>query len=174
MKKEFGVNGIIFRKLARGEDTSEITLKTKPEKSLTHHHTMSKPIYKSCDIKKELRRIVEYICRKLRSKNLLTGHIHLSLRFENLRYDSGDLKLTGYTNADREIFNSALLVFEKLHNPSVKLRARQLGLGVSDLHTDDKSINLNLFRNEHSLPYYALDKIKSKYEEKIFRVGLDS
>ncbi len=29
MKKEFGVNGIIFRKLARGEDTSEIVLKNK-------------------------------------------------------------------------------------------------------------------------------------------------
>ena len=44
MRREFGVNGIVFRKLARGEDTSEIFKKTSHEKCLNHHHTLSKNI----------------------------------------------------------------------------------------------------------------------------------
>jgi len=174
MKKEFGVNGIIFRKLARGEDTSEIILKTNPEKSLTHNHTMSEPIYKIDNIKKEIRRIGEYICRKLRSKNLIAGNIHLSLRFENLQYDSGNVKLTNHTNDDREIFNSAMMIYQKLLKPSAKLKARQFGMGVFDLHIDRKNTNLNLFDNNYSLPYLALDKLKSKYGEEIIRIGIEN
>jgi len=174
MKKEFGVNGIIFRKLACGEDTSEIVLKTNQEKSLTHNHTMSEPIYKIEDIKKEIRRIGEYISRKLRSKNLVAGHMHLSLRFENLKYDAGNIKFAKHTNDDREIFNSAMMIYQKLYGPSAKLKARQFGIGVSDLHMDRKDTNLNLFDNNYSFPFYALDKLKSKYGEEIIRVGIEN
>lgn len=174
MKKEFGVNGIIFRKIARGEDTSEIILKTKPEKSLTHNHTMSEPIYKIADIRKEIKRIGEYICRKLRSKNLISGHLHLSLRFENLQYDSGNLRLTNHTNDDREIFNFAMMIYEGFKKPTIKLKARQFGMGVTDLHIDRKDINLSLFNNDYCLPYSSLDELKSKYGEQVIRVGLEN
>ena len=45
-------------------------------------------------------------------------------------------------------------------------------MGVYDLHTDTKECNLNLFEKKIFLPYYALDKIKSKYGEEIIRVGI--
>ncbi|MEO8448083.1 MAG: DNA polymerase IV, partial [bacterium] len=104
LKKEFGINGVIFRKLARGEDTSEIIRKEKKEKSLNHYHTLTDPIYKPEDVRKEIRRIGEYICRKLRSKDLTAGYMHLSIRFENLTYTSRIVRLPAYTNDDREIF----------------------------------------------------------------------
>jgi DNA polymerase-4 len=172
MKKEFGINGVIFRKLARGEDTSEIIRKEKKEKSLNHYHTLTEPIYKPEDVRKEIRRIGEYICRKLRSKNLTAGYMHLSIRFENLTYTSHIVKLPAYTNDDREIFNSAVIIYGKLHKPCEEMKARQLGMGVYDLHTDTKECNLNLFEKKVFLPYYALDKIKSKYGEGIIRVGI--
>lgn len=173
MRRQFGINGIILRKLARGEDTSEITRKVKKEKSLNHYHTMSEPIYKPEDTKKEIRRICEYICRKLRSKDLVAGYMHLSVRFENLKYDSALVRLTHHTNDDREIFNAAMKVYEGLSRPTKKLKARQFGMGVYDLHTDLREVNLSLFGNQHSIPYGALDKIKSRYGESMIRVGIE-
>jgi len=174
MRKEFGINGIIFRKLARGEDTSEIIRKTKKEKSLNHYHTMSEPVYRHEDVKKEIRRIGEYITRKLRAKELVAGYMHLSVRFENLKYDSDIVRLTSYTNDDREIFDTAMKVYKTLFKPTVQLKARQFGMGVYDLHNDLKETNLNLFENTVLLPYTALDKIKSKYGEGMIRVGIET
>lgn len=174
MKKEFGINGVIFRKLARGEDTSEIILKEKKEKSLNHNHTLSEAIYKEEDVRKEIRRIGEYICRKLRSKDLVAGYMHLSVRFENLTYSSNLVKLTNHTNDDRDIFNSALEIYKTFHKPSESLKARQFGMGVYDLHCDTREKNLNLFEKKVFLPYYALDKLKTKYGEGIIRVGIGS
>lgn len=174
MRKEFGINGIIFRKLARGEDTSEIIRKTKKEKSLNHYHTMSEPVYRHEDVKKEIRRIGEYITRKLRAKELVAGYMHLSVRFENLKYDSDVVRLTSYTNDDREIFDTAMKVYKTLFKPTVQLKARQFGMGVYDLHNDLKETNLNLFENTVLLPYTALDKIKSKYGEGMIRVGIET
>ncbi|MBK8550002.1 MAG: DNA polymerase IV [Ignavibacteria bacterium] len=172
LKKEFGINGIIFRKLARGEDTSEIVLKEKKEKSLNHYHTLSEPIYKSEDVLKEIRRIGEYICRKLRSKDLTAGYMHLSVRFENLTYASHIVKLPFFTNDDREIFNAAVKIYGKFRKPCEEMKARQFGMGVYDLHLDTRECNLNLFEKKIILPYYALDKLKSKYGESIIRVGI--
>jgi DNA polymerase-4 len=174
MRKEFGINGVIFRKLARGEDTSEIIRKTKKEKSLNHYHTMSLPIYKPSDVKKEIRRIGEYISRKLRARELVAGYMHLSVRFENLKYASNLVKLTSYTNDDREIFDTAMKVYENLYKPTAALKARQFGMGVYDLHTDLKITNLNLFEKYTGLPYSALDKIKTKYGEGMIRVGIEN
>lgn len=174
MKKEFGINGVIFRKLARGEDTSEIIRKEKKEKSLNHYHTLSEPIYEEEDVRKEIRRIGEYICRKLRSKNLVAGYMHLSIRFENLKYTSDLVKLTNFTNDDREAFKSAMGIYKNLHKPCEELKARQFGMGVYDLHLDTRENNLNLFEKKIFLPYYALDKIKTKYGEGIIRVGIES
>ncbi len=174
LRQEFGVNGLVFRKLARGEDTSEIFRKERSEKSLNHYHTLSEPIYKSADVRTEIRRIGEYICRKLRSKNLVAGYMHLSVRFENLRYASDLVKLTNYTSDDREIFNTALSVYRRLHKPTKEMKGRQFGMGVYDLHTDLKEKNLNLFESEPELPYRALDRLKSKYGEGVIRVGIGS
>ncbi|HQY52088.1 MAG TPA: DNA polymerase IV [Ignavibacteria bacterium] len=174
LRQEFGVNGLVFRKLARGEDTSEIFRKEKKEKSLNHYHTLSEPIYKTADVRKEIRRIGEFICRKLRSKSLVAGFMHLSVRLENLRYSSDLVRLTSYTNDDREIFNTAASIYNRLHKPTMEMKGRQFGMGVYDLHHDLKERNLNLFENEPALPYHALDKLKSKYGEGVIRVGLEN
>jgi DNA polymerase IV len=172
LKKEFGINGVIFRKLARGEDTSEIIRKEKPEKSLNHYHTLSGPIFKPDEVRKEIRRIGEYLCRKLRSKNLVAGSMHLAIRFEDLTYTSGMIKLTNFTNDDREVFNSAIVIYNTLRKPGESIKARQFGMGVYDLHYDTRENNLSLFEKKVYLPYAALDKIKTRYGEGIIRVGI--
>lgn len=84
--KEFGINGVMLRKFARGEDTSIISMgkEKRIEKSFNHHHTLTDPIYKIEDVTNEIRRIGEYLCRKMRYKNLAGRHFFLTLRFDDL------------------------------------------------------------------------------------------
>lgn len=172
MRREFGVNGIVFRKLARGEDTSEIFKKTSHEKCLNHHHTLSENIYKADDVKREIRRMGEYICRKLRSKELVAGYLYLTIRFDNLRYAGDEIRLKRYTNDDREIYDAAIRLYKRLPHPNENHKARMFGMSVFDLHTDQRRNNLELFERKVSLPYYELDKLKHKYGEGIIRVGI--
>ncbi|MCX7832597.1 MAG: DNA polymerase IV [Ignavibacteria bacterium] len=169
---EFGINGIVYRKLARGEDTSEIFHKQEHEKAISHQHTLSNPIYKSDEVKQEIRRICEYIGRKLRDKNLVTGYLVFVIRYENLKYAAEDLKLKVYTNDDRELFSAVIQIYKKLPAPRSNVRARLFGLIASNLLTDSRCENFNLFNNKVSVPYYTLDEIKYKYGEKIIRVGI--
>jgi len=172
LRKEFGVNGVVFRKLARGEDTSEIYRKERKEKSLNHQHTLSNPIYTNAEMQCEIRRVGEYLCRKMRDKELVAGHLYFVIRYENLRYAGNDIKLKSYTNDDREIYNYAMKVYNQLPHPKKNLKARMLGMGVFDLHSDIRSENLSLFGDNVYLPYYTLDQIKYKYGEKLIRVGV--
>ena len=173
LKKEFGINGIVFGKLARGEDTSEIFRKEKPEKSLNHFHTLAKPLYKPEDVRKEIRRIGEFICRKMRFKNLVAGFVYLALRFEDLTYTSGAVKLSQLTNDDREIYNASMEIYRKMRKPDSGLRGRQFGMGVSDLHTDTHSVNLSLFGKDTPMPFAAMDRLKARFGEGVIRVGLE-
>lgn len=174
LRKEFGVNGIVFKKLARGEDTSEIYRKGRKEKSLNHQHTLSKPIYTDSEMKSEIRRVGEYLCRKMRDKELVAGHLYFVIRYENLRYAGDDIRLKTYTNDDREIYDYAVKVYKRLPRPKKNIKARMLGMGVFDLHDDIRSANLSLFGDNIYLPYYALDQIKYKYGEKLIRVGVST
>jgi DNA polymerase-4 len=174
LRKEFGINGIVFGKLARGEDTSEIFRKERKEKSLNHFHTLSVPLYKPEDVRKEIRRIGEFICRKMRFKELVAGYVYLALRFEDLTYTSGALKLSQHTNDDREIYNASMEIFRRMRKPTEMHKGRQFGMGVFDLHLDTHTVNLNLFEKTTSLPFAALDKLKARYGEDVIRVGLGS
>ena len=63
--KEFGINGVILRKLPHGEDTSIIQKERKPkERSFNHAHTLSDAIYKPDQIYNEIKRLSEYMGRK--------------------------------------------------------------------------------------------------------------
>lgn len=175
LKKEFGINGVVLRKLARGEDTSGIFRKNEKEKCLNHHHTLTNNIYKREDIVLEIRRISEYICRKLRSKKLLAGSLYLVIRYNNLRYSGDHIKLRSATNSDREIFEAALVVYRRFPEPNESLQARMFGITVFELSEDLNRYNLDMFRTtEKKIPYGTLDSIKQKFGEEIIRVGLNS
>jgi DNA polymerase-4 len=172
LKKEFGVNGLVLRRLARGEDTSEIFRRNMHEKCLNHNHTLSQTVYKPEDVRKEIRRMGEYICRKLRTKELVAGALFLTLRYWDLRYAGDDIKLKTFTNDDRDIYEAALSILPRFPVPSKERQVRMFGIGVFNLHTDNKSKNLELFNQKIVLPYTSLDKLKYKYGENIIRVGI--
>ena len=172
--KELGINGVILRKIARGEDTSVITA-GKPkrvEKSFNHHHTLTEPIYKNEDITNEIRRIGEYMCRKMRYKNLAGKHLFLTLRYDDLSFVSEDIKLFSPTNDERDIFEAAMYLYKKFPEPDAFHRVRMFGMTIFHLNPVT-GYNLDLFRQQPILPYKEIDHLKEKYGENIIRVGLN-
>lgn len=174
MHKEFGINGVMLRKLARGEDTSAIsTLKSRQEQSFNHHHTLTNAIYKPEEVENEIRRMVEYISRKLRFKNLVTRYFILTIRYDDLGFVSEKIRFSYFTNDERDLFNTAMYLYKKLPVPAPERKARMFGVTVFDLH-QDMGINLDLFKKHLRFPFREMDFLKEKYGERIIRIGLNS
>lgn len=170
--KEFGINGIMLRKFARGEDTSVIQKARKPkDRSFNHAHTLTDAIYKPDEVYNEIRRLSEYMGRKMRAHTLATRHVILTMRFDDLGWSGGELKLQNPTNDDRDIFNAATHIYKKLPHPDIDYRARTFALTVFDLHPAD-CFNLDLFKKTLLMPYKVIDMLKEKYGESIIRIGL--
>jgi DNA polymerase-4 len=172
LRKEFGINGICYKRMARGEETAEIFRKETHEKSLMHQHSLTYPIYKRFDCEEEIGRRVEYIGRKLRSKNLLCKRLFLIVRFTNLQFDVAEYKLNQYTNNDRKLYDCALELYKDMKQPDEELQVQMFGIMVCETGTDLQIENYELFNKEKTLPYHALDKIKTKYGESSIRIGI--
>jgi nucleotidyltransferase/DNA polymerase involved in DNA repair len=173
--KEFGINGVVLRKVARGEDTSRITEHTGEhvEKSFNHNHTLTHAIYRPGDALDEIKRMTEYVCRRMRAKDLVTDHLALSLRYEDLGYSGGKLRLYQPTNSEREIYHRALEIFKHLPEPDYTHKVRTFGISVFELHRVS-AYNLDFFNSDHLIPYKQIDALKDKYGENIIRMGLDA
>lgn len=172
LRKEFGINGICYKRMARGEETAEIFRKKTHEKSLMHQHSLTYPIHNPFECREEICRRVEYMGRKMRDKNLVTKRMWLVERFTDLTYVGGVYKLPQYTNNDRKILDYALELFKNMTKPTEDLKVQMFGIGVSELQTDLQNENYDLFFQNKELPYRAIDKIKMKYGENLLRVGI--
>jgi nucleotidyltransferase/DNA polymerase involved in DNA repair len=171
--KEFGINGVILRKLARGEDTSVASKQAEQQaKSFNHHHTLTEPIYEPREVEDEIRRMVEYVSRKLRRRNLVTRYFILTIRYDDLGFVSEKVRLSFYTSDERELFGVAIYLYKKFPKPCVTRKARMFGVTVFDLHRDGGT-NLDLFRKYLRFPFREMDYLKEKYGERIIRIGLD-
>lgn len=174
IRKEFGINGWVLQKCAQGLDTSDIFVKPKDsEKMIGHGHTRQTDIYKDEEVKEEVRNMCEYVARKLRHKNRVTGRITLYFRFNDLSGAGKEYKLNSYTNDDDEIYSAALEIYNMLkYKITFYTMVRMVGIECTDLHQDTGHRNYNLFTKEKNLPMKQLDFLKMKYGEKIIRLGL--
>ncbi len=171
--KEFGINGVIFRKIARGEDTSGIAVASgeRVEKSFSHNHTLSNAIYETDKAETEIKRMTEYVCRRMRAKDLIADHLSLSLRYEDLGYRSDKVRLCHATNSEKEIFHNAMEIYKRLPQPDPMHKVRTFGISVYDLYKVS-AYNLDLFNLDHLIPYKQIDMLKDKYGENIIRLGM--
>ena len=114
----------------------------------------------------------EYICRKLRAGKLTAKMMSLTIRYEDLSYQSAKGELPAYTNDDRAVFSLLKKLISGLERPSKAKRLRMLGISAWELRTDLKRENLSLFEDNLHNPFYALDSLKEKYGDKIIRIGV--
>ncbi|HEX2786614.1 MAG TPA: DNA polymerase IV [Ignavibacteria bacterium] len=175
LRKEFGINGICYYRMARGEDTTEIfhALEMRGhEKSLMTQHSRDNATAYEPEIIAEIRRSIEYLCRKLRSKKLTAKGLLIVLRYDNLMYDVEMSNLSLYTNDERLLLKYALVLYHRIiKNPTCAVR--QVGACVYDLQTDNETYNYDMFEHYKNLPFLAIDKIKERYGENAIRIGLN-
>ncbi|MCC7159646.1 MAG: DNA polymerase IV [Ignavibacteria bacterium] len=170
--KEFGINGVILRKIARGEDTSGISQHVeRVEKSFSHNHTLNDAIYDDSRAMDEIKRMTEYVCRRMRSKDLITDHVALSIRFDDLGYRGNKVRLVHPTNSEKEVFHTAMAIYRKLPQPNSNYKIRTFGISCFELHKVS-GYNLDFFNRDHLIPYKQMDFLKDKYGENIIRLGL--
>lgn len=172
--KEFGINGVVLRRIARGEETGGISeCLERVEKSFNHNHTLSNAIYKRSDALDEIRRMTEYVCRRMRAKDLVTDHLALSMRYEDLGYSGGKFRIHQPTNSEKEIYRRALEIFRRLPEPGYNHKIRAFGISVFELHRVS-GYNLDFFNRDYLIPYKQIDALKNKYGENIIRMGIDA
>lgn len=174
MRREFGINGLVYRKMARGEDTSEIFHKEMRghERMLMTAHSRDNATAYEPEIIAEVRRSIEYLCRKLRDKKLISKGLMIFLRYDNMTYDVEQSNLAFHTNDERVLTQWALILYRKiLKNPTCAVR--QVGSCVYDLQTDLERKNINLFDSSPDIPFTAIDKIKDRFGENIIRLGIN-
>ena len=171
--KEFGINGVILRKIARGEDTSGINAASgeRVEKSFNHNHTLSTAIFENHKAEAEIKRMTEYVCRRMRAKDLIADHIGLSLRYEDLGYRGDKVRLCHATNSEKELYHNAMEIYKRLPQPDPFHKIRTFGIFVYDLFKVS-AYNLDMFNRDHLIPYKQIDLLKDKYGENIIRLGL--
>lgn len=170
--KEFGINGVMLRKVARGEDTSSITEPMeRVEKSFNHNHTLSNAIYEDSRAIEEIKRMTEYVCRRMRAKDLITDHLALTVRFEDLGYRGGKVRLAHPTNSEKELYHNAVEIYRRLPQPDWNHKIRTFGIACFELHRVT-GYNLDFFNRDHLIPYKQIDLLKDKYGENIIRMGL--
>lgn len=172
--KEFGINGVILRKIARGEDTAGIYIKKERlEKSFNHAHTLSDAIYTQSEIDNEIKRMVEYICRRMRAKDFIATQLGFFIRYDDLGSVGDSVKLKPPTNDERDLMFYCKKIYETFPKPSYARKARQFGITAFDLRRVT-GYNLDLFKKFQNLPYKEIDFLKEKWGERIIRVGLDA
>lgn len=172
--KEFGINGVILRKIARGEDTSGIFIKKERlEKSFNHAHTLTDSIYKQSDIDNEIKRMVEYVCRRMRAKDFIATQLGFFIRYDDLGSLGESVKMKPPTNDERDLMFYCKAIYSKFPKPSEYRKARQFGITAFDLRRVT-GYNLDLFKKFQNLPFKQVDYLKEKWGERIIRVGLDS
>ncbi len=171
--KEFGINGVILRKIARGEDTSVINAASgeRVEKSFNHNHTLSTAIFENHKAEAEIKRMTEYVCRRMRAKDLIADHIGLSLRYEDLGYRGDKVRLCHATNSEKELYHNAMEIYKRLPQPDPTHKIRTFGIFVYDLFKVS-AYNLDMFNRDHLIPFKQIDLLKDKYGENIIRLGL--
>jgi DNA polymerase-4 len=172
-KKEFGINGIVYHKMARGEDTSGIFTKSQPEKMLMHQHSLTNGIYEEFACLQEIRRIAEYLGRKLRAKKLSAKRMMLVVRYDDLDYYVLEAKLSEFTNDERILYKNAVLLYAHMPPPHEYRMARMFGMSVFELESDLERFNFALFEKRVHIPFYDIDRIKEKYGEHVLRIGVE-
>ncbi len=113
-------------------------------------------------------RMSERLGERLRCERLLAGSIRIEIRHADSASFSGSRRLPVPTSDDRDLFDSAGVLFERLFTRRVRLRAA----AISVPETDPEPLQASLFDTERAAPaerrkrlYGALDGLRARFPD---------
>lgn len=123
------------------------------------------------DIYQEIKRLSEMTGKKLREKKMYSPNVMVWVKFDDFTKISKQLTLDNLINSDKDIYEYAIKLFNKIWNTDSDRKVRSLCVGVSNL-TDKYMVQLSMFENnnikdnkEDKLKK-TLNNIKEKYGDK--------
>lgn len=143
LEKKFGKQGIEIWKLANGIDNSIVEHNISAPKSISNSTTLVSNTKDKELIKNVILELVENVSTRLREENLKCKTIRLTLRNKDFKDKSKQISLTNYTNNTKEIYNTSLILLDKIYS---KTEIRLIGISLDHL-IDGNIEQLNLFSN---------------------------
>ena len=123
------------------------------------------------DIYQEIKRLSEMTGKKLREKKMYSPNVMVWVKFDDFTKISKQLTLDNLINSDKDIYEYAIKLFNKIWNTDSDKKVRSLCVGVSNL-TDKYIVQLSMFENnnikdnEEDKLKKTLNNIKEKYGDK--------
>ena len=123
------------------------------------------------DIYQEIKRLSEMTGKKLREKKMYSPNVMVWVKFDDFTKISKQLTLDNLINSDKDIYECAIKLFNKMWNTDSDKKVRSLCVGVSNL-TDKYMVQLSMFENnnikdnEEDKLKKTLNNIKEKYGDK--------
>lgn len=150
LKTRIGKNGVMLRNMARGEDFSPVKsyyCKSKP-KSISQSATSEKDITNSTEVFAAFLEFSEGISQKLKSENLLTETVGITVLTNTFESKEYRMPLTYPTDASMTIAKNAMALFNK--NECLTLPLRALGVRALNLKENIMARQLSLFETQNT------------------------
>ena len=150
LKTRIGKNGVMLRNMARGEDFSPVKsyyCKSKP-KSISQSATSEKDITNSTEVFAAFLEFSEGISQKLKSENLLTETVGITVLTNTFESKEYRMPLTYPTDASITIAKNAMALFNK--NECLTLPLRALGVRALNLKENIMARQLSLFETQNT------------------------
>ncbi|MDC0764908.1 DNA polymerase IV [Brevibacillus sp. AG] len=165
LARRWGVNGEVLWRTAHGLDDSPVSMDTYDvQKGIGQQITLPRDFHTFADIKTILLELLEEVCRRARSKELMGSVLTVGCRGADLVAGTGfnrQMKLTEQTNDVMTLYQAACFLFNR-HWEQTPVRS--IGVNLGQL-VPDNVLQLNLFTDNvkrQSLAH-AMDDIRDRY-----------
>ncbi len=169
LKLHFKSMGKMMWEYANGMDYSPVESDYGNPKSISNSIVLPYDYTNISDIYRELKNLAEATGRKLRSKKMYSLSVMVWVKFHDFTKISKQVTLDNLINQDKDIYENAIKLFNKIWSPDSDKKVRALCVGVANL-TDIYKVQLSLFTKQDVTKddvsedlKKALDKIKDKY-----------
>ena len=169
--RNFKSMGKMMWEYANGIDNSEVEADYGNPKSISNSLVLPYNYTNIDDIYEEIRKLSMDTGKRLRNKKMYAPNVMVWVKFHDFTKISKQVTLDNLINQDRDIYENAIKLFNKIWTPDSDKKVRALCVGVSNL-TDIYKVQLSLFNNPNVHDEVSdnlketLDKIKSKYGDK--------
>lgn len=166
LKTRIGKNGVMLRKMARGEENESVKPYSKHQKpkSIGHSATAEKDLTEKNEVFAAFLEFSEGISVKLKNENLLAKTVVISILNTNFESKEYRTPLFAPTDISMTIAKTAMELFNKNNCLSVPLRA--VGVRVTNLIDDAETRQLTLIEDSETVDSIIEEnilKIRNKY-----------
>ena len=172
LMRHFKNMGKLMWEYANGIDNSEVESDRGNPKSISNSVVLPYDYSNVFEIYKILNNLAMQTGKRLRSKKMYANNVGVWVKFHDFSKVSKQMTLDNLINSDKDIYENAIKLFNKLWNSDSDKKVRSLCVSVSGL-TDVYKVQLSIFNNQNNLDKEdndelkkTIDNIKKRYGDK--------